>query len=289
MADPDPAAWGILLRYRAATGEWRQTSAGVAQAILAAMGAGPEPRPPGSSVRFLRAGSTVRREVRLEDGSLLRPGKPLPAGYHRLGDALLVASPGICPLPVRRQWGIAVQLYAARSRQSWGIGDLADLGRLARWGRRHGAGLVLVNPLHATSPGRQQQPSPYFPSSRRFRNPLYIRIEQVPGANALAGSLAALEDEGRALNDKRHIDRDAVYRLKLAALERLWPGFSDPAFERYRQQMGTALEDFATWCTLAEVHGGLWHAWPSALRHPRSEAVQRFRAQHADRVRFHQW
>ena len=130
---------------------------------------------------------------------------------------------------------------------------------------------------------------PYFPTSRRFRNPLYIRIEQVPGADSIAGSLASLAGEGRALNGKRRIDRDAVHRLKLAALKRLWSGFSDPGFERYRQQMGTALEDFATWCTLAEMHGERWHAWPAALRHPRSKAVQHFRAQHDDRVRFHQW
>ena len=47
-----------------------------------------------------------------------------------------------------------MQLYAARSAASWGIGDLADLGRLGRWSARElGAGLTLVNPLHAAIPG----------------------------------------------------------------------------------------------------------------------------------------
>ena len=58
----------------------------------------------------------------------------LPFGYHRLyprggGETLLVVSPGRCFLPDDlRAWGFAAQLYAARSRASWGIGDLADLG-----------------------------------------------------------------------------------------------------------------------------------------------------------------
>ena len=42
--------------------------------------------------------------------------------------------------------------------------------------------MLLVNPLHAVRPGAPQEPSPYFPSSRLFRNPLYLRIQDLPGA-----------------------------------------------------------------------------------------------------------
>ena len=39
---------------------------------------------------------------------------------------------------------------------------------------------------------------------------------------------------GRALNHERRIDRDAVYALKRAALERLWRRFpGDAAFEQF--------------------------------------------------------
>src|SRR5437868_3161196 len=161
-----------------------------------------------AAARFVRAGSTLGREVHLEDGGVLAAGRPVPAGYHRLGDRLLVASPRICRLPERRQWGFAVQLYATRSRQSWGIGDFADLRRLARWSHGLGARLLLLNPVHAAAPGLPQQPSPYYPSSRRFRNPLYIRIEEAPGAGAAPG-LASAAAAGRALNSERRIDRDA--------------------------------------------------------------------------------
>ncbi|CKP19660.1 4-alpha-glucanotransferase [Mycobacterium tuberculosis] len=91
----------------------------------------------------------------------------LPLGYHRVnlrsGDsqasAAVVVTPDWLGLPDklagRRAWGLAVQLYSVRSRQSWGIGDLTDLANLALWSASaHGAGYVLVNPLHAaTLPG----------------------------------------------------------------------------------------------------------------------------------------
>ena len=62
------------------------------------------------------------------------------------------------------------------------MGDLADLERLGAWASRLGAGLLLVNPFGASRPCVPEQPSPYFPSSRRYRNVLYLRIDDVPGA-----------------------------------------------------------------------------------------------------------
>ena len=62
------------------------------------------------------------------------PGE-LPLGYHRVeGDGvstLLVVAPSRCHLPEwldggGRAWGFAAQRYAARSRASWGFGDLGD-------------------------------------------------------------------------------------------------------------------------------------------------------------------
>ena len=167
-------------------------------------------------------------EIRLEDGSTLSVDRALPRdvplGYHEIQRrgrqaAALIVAPPVCYLPrAYRAWGWAIQLYAARSRRSWGIGDLSDLRWLGRWGKGLGAGIALINPLAAVTPTLPQQPSPYFPSSRRFRNPLYLRIEEVEGARSLS-DLSGLSAQGRALNRSREIDRDAVFRLKSGALD----------------------------------------------------------------------
>src|SRR5262249_58254055 len=90
-------------------------------------------------------------------------------------------------------------------------------------------GIVLVNPRDAAAPITPIEPSPYSPTSRRFRNPLYLRIEEAPGAAAAGAAIERLAAAGRALNGARRIDRDAVLRLKLAALGRPWSRLRGPA------------------------------------------------------------
>jgi 4-alpha-glucanotransferase len=242
-------------------------------------------------------------ELVLEDGAVLRleHGLPadLPLGYHELrprggrAAARFIAAPARCHLPAGlRAWGWAIQLYAVRSPESWGIGDLADLRRLAEWSAGAlGAGAAVLNPLHAVLPIVPQEPSPYFPSSRRYRNPLYLRVEEVPGASEAGLDVARFAAEGRGLNAERRIDRDAVFRLKTTALEALWRrrGLNVPELVQYRAREGRGLDEFATFCALAEHHGAGWRRWPAEHRHPASPGVARFAAERAGRVAFHAW
>ncbi|GAA3304020.1 hypothetical protein GCM10020295_54090 [Streptomyces cinereospinus] len=87
------------------------------------------------------------------------------------------------------------------------------------------------------------------------------------------------------------IDRDAVWELKREALRAvarvpLGPG-RRAAYCDYLAEQGEALEDHATWCALAEVHGPDWHTWPDGLRDPRSAETARARRELIDRVDFH--
>ncbi len=300
-------AWGLVHGYHDMQGTWHETSPETRAAILAAMGVGsPDGSPDPAPIRVVHQGEpqplSGPADLMLEDGTTLRVDRSLPTdiplGYHALRfladgkTARLIVSPGCCFLPESlRAWGWALQLYALRSAASWGIGDLADLRRLARWSAGElGAGFLLVNPLVATTPTTPQQASPYSPSSRRYLNPLYLRIEEVLGATQAGLDLEALATAGRALNAARPIDRDAVFRLKTAALERLWARFpGDPGFERYCAEQGNGLRKFAIFCALAESHGSNWRAWPVEYRHPGAPGVARFADAQAARVRFHEW
>ena len=205
------------------------------------------------------------------------------------------AEPGRCPLPPRT-WGWTAQLYAVRSRCSWGIGDLGDLARLARWsGAELGAGFVLVNPLHAVAPGFPQEPSPYFPASRRFANPVYLAVEELPEVGLLdpeaRAEVLALGAEARGLNAAPLVDRDAVWRAKSRALELLFAvdaPLRRRALAEHRER-DPAIDDFALWAALAERYQGPYQEWPEQYRHPSSPAVGRARESLADRVTFHAW
>jgi 4-alpha-glucanotransferase len=233
----------------------------------------------------------------------------LPFGYHRLhvragsqdADTTLIVTPGAAALPARlgagRAWGLATQLYSVRSERSWGIGDLTDLTDLAVWSAAtHGAGFILVNPLHAAAPSAPMEPSPYLPTSRRFVNPMYLRVEAIPefayvrhrGRMRKAQAVAQARAQASEL-----VDRDSAWKIKRAALKNVYDvprsAGRELAYAAYREQEGRSLDDFATWCALAEKHGNDWHQWPSELHHPAGEAVAAFAAEHADDVDFHRW
>jgi 4-alpha-glucanotransferase len=227
-------------------------------------------------------------EIRSIDGEL---PDDFPLGYHWLQTPegrrrRLVVSPGRCWLPDDRRWGWAVQLYAARSRESWGIGDLADLRTVRRMAADQGAGFVLINPLHAVAPTSGQEASPYLPATRRFRNPLYLRVSEVPGAEGVELE----EDAGRALNEESLIDRDAIWARKREVLMRIFFAHGGgEAFATWREEQGRTLQDWSTWAAIAEEHGGDWHTWPEELRRPESPELAGYVEQHGAVVAFHAW
>jgi 4-alpha-glucanotransferase len=306
--DQNLEQWGIHPGYYDMFGNWHATSAETGTALLSAMRVdfAQRDQQPVPAARVLRPGETSElasgATLTLEDGTLLHPKgqlpTDLPVGYHwlRYGEhdapTLIIRRPAACHFdPAMQIWGLAVQLYAARSTSSWGIGDLADLGRLARWSRGLGAGAVLVNPLSAVAPILPQQASPYFPSSRRFRNPVYLCVPRVPGADRVADAVAGHAADARALNQLRRLDRDRVFALKMQALEAIWRARvgDDPGFDAYQRQQGEDLRVFGTYCALAERHGGDWRDWPVELRDPASSAVRQFVETDRDRIQFHAW
>ena len=234
----------------------------------------------------------------------------VPLGWHTLvahledgttAASTLIVTPRTLPLHPSiengRVWGLMSQIYAARSEQSWGMGDLGDLAETAAWaGEDLGADFVLVNPLHAAQPVPPLEASPYLPATRRFASPLYLRIEDIPETALLSAAeharVLALTERARS-SSADLIDRDAIWDAKGEALAML---FAVPRstrrerqFRRYVRSEGQGLVDFATWSALVEEHGMPWQAWPVELRDPRSPAVDAFRDEHAEAVEFHMW
>ena len=169
-----------------------------------------------------------------------------------------------CHRAPERTWGWAVQLYALRSRESWGVGDFADLRRFGRWSRRAGASLILLNPLGAQTPTHPYQPSPYYASTRRFRNVVYLRVEEVQGAEGI--DLSAEREAAQRLNAQRIIDYDRVFELKSKALEKIFRVAPEPdGLASFARRQGEALRDFATFNAVCEIHGPAWRSWPKDI------------------------
>jgi len=297
------SAWGINENYRDDYGQWRSVSEKTKATFLAAMEPASE-RPPDPGLMIMRQGAEqqIQRasELRLEDGTRLPAAKALPGdlplGYHVIVDddgreTRLIVAPAKCFLPPDlHTWGWGLQLYALRSRGSWGIGDLEDLRVMSRWSSDLGAGVVMINPLCATAPLLPQQASPYYPSSRLYLNPLYLRIESITGAWEGIPDLETFSAKGRALNALPLIERDEIFRLKMSALETMWARVRGTiSFEEFERDRGRSLHLFGLFCVLAEQHGANWRTWPTEFQRPDSPALIRLAEQSADRIRFHKW
>lgn len=321
-------AWGIDDGWEDTSSHWHAAPPETIESIRTAMAAdptvpgaatghiGPQPSPEawgprngppaGRPVWVVRPGQDEhllnRCRLVLEDGDDLGEldhlPRELPLGIHDLTPVdggpttTLIVSPRRCHLPPDlRTWGITMQVPTTRSQRSWGIGDLADVREVATWVHAHGGGALGLSPLHAPTPVAPVQTSPYYPSSRRWRNPLLLRIEDVPGARETP-DIAELAAQAHRLLDERVVDRDRCWELKRQALRRLWEAAGDPVRDElaaWRDDQGAPLEGWARFCALADLHGPTWSAWPADLQRPDSPAVEEAAAKLAEHVAFHAW
>ncbi|MGJ0454890.1 MAG: glycogen debranching protein GlgX [Methylocystis sp.] len=231
---------------------------------------------------------------------------PLPAGRHHLslesGEscALTVAPPG-CYLPddARREFGLSAQLYSVRRERDQGIGDFSTLAELARIGAKAGAALIAINPLHALFAHDRTRVSPYYPSDRRFLDPLYIDVAELQ--RTLGVSIDFDEKTAAALSAAADVDYRGVHALKMAALERAFAVFLDRSrrqpdaapvvsFAGFIDQGGAALARFCVFEAVSEARNGQsWRMWPQELREARDAALSTFASEHATRVQFQQF
>ena len=258
----------------------------------------------------------------------VRLPQQLPLGWHTIevldsAGAIHASSPLVCvptaaavPSKVRnfdgslrRTWGVMTQVYAMRSAQSWGQGDIKDIGLLGQWAGQKHADWILINPLHAGSPVSPIAPSPYLPVTRRFPSPFYLRVDDVSGWSSIdPAAAAALTSQIDALKAKNTtaelLDRDEVWAVKDEALTAVYAAGLSPAdaeaFDAFRIEQGKGLEDFALWCALVEerVHQG-WTSdrtvdpfasdYPIDLPPVASAESESARIRLADRIGYHCW
>jgi 4-alpha-glucanotransferase len=168
---------------------------------------------------------------------------------------------------VPREWGVAAQIYALWSTSSWGIGDLLDVRRLGESIVAAGGGAILLSPLHQPAPTLPQEPSPYYPSSRRAWNPLLIGFDTPPPPHL------------RCRPD-RLIDRDEVWISKRSVLEAEFDAHLESLAAR-----GVSPVDpgpIALWNARCDVLRDDWRTWPDDPDDPDDPDLMH-------RARFHEW
>ncbi|MGB6066488.1 MAG: 4-alpha-glucanotransferase [Desulfomonilaceae bacterium] len=206
--------------------------------------------------------------------------------------------------------GIALALYGVRSDTNWGVGDFSDLAKIIDWAANDlSADVVGINPLHALFNRRPYNSSPYLPSSRLFRNFIYLDVPGIadfgdsPAAQSLTES-SEVRHKIRELRDDKHVNYEEVSALKLRVLREVFTDFMKNYgranyrgtrwrdFQSYIASEGIYLERFATFCALDEHFRSTiqvrqnWREWPEEFHNPSSSEVGKFQRDNEEEILF---
>lgn len=229
-------------------------------------------------------------------------GEPRPIGYYDIFietspnislSTKLIIAPGKCHLPKSKRWGVNLNLYALRSKENWGVGDLEDLRNFVKMSASLGADFTGINPLHAISNNPPAGVSPYFALSRVFSNFIYIR----PDSNE--DFEETIDSEIKKLQESEFINYKSVAELKLKHLASCFDTFMEKhymkqtergrSFSEYLKDSGEPLKLFGSFMSIAHKLGGIYDAlkWPEEYRSPDSPKVQSIMQTGGKRVLFH--
>ncbi len=232
---------------------------------------------------------------------------PLAAGYYkatltagaRPAELTILSAPESCwrPTAGKKRWGVYGPAYGLVSAVDLGIGDFGDIGAIGEASARRGASFLGLSPLHTLFPAERHRISPYSPSSRLFRDPIYVDPRKVPGLGDRARALLAeAADDGRLAKARGGplVDYAAVWAVKAPMLEALWHEFRHHGgsllFDAFRSERGMALNRHAAFEAFAAARSAAGESEPYAgMPAPDSAALTEFAAANREAVEYHSW
>lgn len=261
--------------------------AGVLRAYHAAGGRGIVHTPPRTAQALLDALGSTREPRRRRSGTAPR---------------CLGVDERIGP---RRGTGVWLNTYTLRGNAGIGIGSFAELAAVIDWAGDLGCDFVGLSPLHLL---RNVPPeiSPYSPTSRLWRNPLYLDLAAIPESRApevmALWAHPEIARERERLEGLAHVDYARTQVLLARMVAPVHARFVADcanaqstrarAYARFIAAGGEELRDLATFQAI-EAHGAAqgwprdFRAWPAELREPSSESVEAFRLAHTGDVSLH--
>lgn len=202
-------------------------------------------------------------------------------------------------VPPRRA-GVLVPLFSIPSSTSWGIGEIGDIARMARWLEAAGLRVLQLLPINESAPG---DTSPYSAFSAMAIDPQFVSLDRLEDFAALGGE-AQIEPDLRARLDEVRsapaIQYAAVREIKPRVLRRSFARFHDTewlggtrrsaALRAYIRDEAWWLDEYALFRALHAQQGERpWTEWPAPLRTRRPEALAAARQELAEDILYRQY
>ncbi|MDI6606633.1 MAG: 4-alpha-glucanotransferase, partial [Candidatus Omnitrophota bacterium] len=184
--------------------------------------------------------------------------------------------------------GVLVPLFSVYSRNSQGIGDLADLRLLIEWLAATHQSLLQLLPMNEAG----SLFCPYDALSSFALEPAYISLKSISPfkINSIASEIENLKKIFPC--GKAHVD----YSIKKAKMRLLWEIYAREGeynfgnLKRFRQDNAYWLSDFTLYKVLKDYHSGrAWWEWEDKYKHRNASALEEFQGEHEREIAFQAW
>lgn len=153
--------------------------------------------------------------------------------------------------------GTAIPVFSIRTEDDFGVGDFADLKKMADWCASTGQNILQVLPVNDTMKGMTWKDSyPYSANSSFALHPMYLRLEDVglPKSAAKRDYYSQLKKELNALTE---IDYERVNKAKQEYLREVFEEsgavtLGSSAFAEFVKANEDWLFPYAAWCVLRD-------------------------------------
>lgn len=179
----------------------------------------------------------------------------------------------------QKRAGILAPLFSVYSKESQGIGDLADLKRLADWAVSTGNSIIQLLPMNEMG----HLFCPYDALSSFALEPAHISLRTLAGAKTnLKKSFSSPKAyvNYSIKEEKMRFLRDVYVREKEWGQE----------FKNFQEENAYWLLSFALYKVLKQENKGkAWYEWPQRFRDRDRSALEDFREEHRTDVAFQMW
>lgn len=197
-----------------------------------------------------------------------------------------------------RHGGIVVPLFSIPSHTSWGIGEIPDLSRLARWLTAGGLDFMQVLPVNEMADG---QNSPYSALSAMAIDPIYISLAAVEEFATSGGEAALSREDRAALEEARAAPRVAYATIRTVKSRALRAAFGRfhanewatgsrraAALREFMAREAWWLDDYVLFRALHHERGS-WLDWESGIRDREPAALDGARRQLGPEMLYCAW
>ena len=165
--------------------------------------------------------------------------------------------------------GVSIPVFSLRSKNSWGVGEFADIKLLVDWAKKTGLQLIQILPVNDTNAtGTWSDSYPYAAISAFALHPMYIN----PDALATKKNkklLDAAKEERLALNEKDTVDYEGVNNLKWKLLKEIYAlqkkeTFASATFKAFYKKNQHWLAPYSAFCYYRDLYNTSdFNNWPA--------------------------